>query len=133
MVLNAGNIFLREQAEAHWNQRLHIGNNTRSCLDWLGRISDVALWEYMEEAKRQPHSAITVAYRPSTIGMKRRALGVAAFTGNGLSASYEIAVVRYRRNKELIHLWATKRPKGMAEYVRELAWNKLMKQHGETL
>ena len=37
--------------------------------------------------------------------------------------------VREKQLKDLIHLWAKKRPKGMAEFIREDSWNKMLKYH----
>ena len=123
----------REQAELNWHQRLHIGKATRTVIDWMGRISDPALSEYMHQAKNQPYSAVTVAYQPSTIGMKRREMGIARFSGkHSTTTNYEIASVRCKRNTKLLMAFNNGRPMSqeMKDFLLEKDMAELERKHG---
>ena len=107
MKINSGNVARREQAELNWHKKIKIGKSTRTIIDWMGRIPDPALSDHTHQAKNQPNSDVTFAYQPSTIGMKRRLLGIVRFTGSSAVANFEIASVRCKRNTELLNKFGT--------------------------
>ncbi len=131
-ISHPGNKARREQAETNWHKKIRIGKSTRSIIDWMGRISDVALSEYIRQAKNQPDCAVTVAYEPSTIGMKRRELGIKRFTGSSLAASFEIASVRCKRNTKLLMNFGNGRPMSaeMKAFILEKDMAALEKKYG---
>jgi len=129
--MHPGNLARREEAERNWHQKIHIGNKTRSIIDWMGRISDPALSVYTHQAKGQPDSAVTVAYQPSTIGMKRRTLGIAKFSGSSAVASFEIASIRCQKNTKLLMSFGNGRPMSieMKEFLLEKNMAELEKKY----
>ena len=116
---NSRSLSRRAQADANWAARITIGNKSRTLTDWLGRMFDSDLSE-------------CCSYGISSISQRRRELNIPAFSGDHKAAAFEIASVRTKRLKDAIHGWACRRPKGIAEYVREITWKKLLKQYGET-
>ncbi len=130
--MHPGNAARKEAAELNWHKKIRIGSTTRSIIDWMGRISDPALSEYTHLAKNQPYSDVTVAYQPSTIGMKRRELGKGKFTGSSVVASYEIASARCKRNTKLLMSFGNGRPMSaeMKEFLLEKDMAALEKKYG---
>ena len=131
-ISHPGNKARRDQADINWHRKIHIGKATRSIIGWMGRISDIALSEYTHQAKNQPDCAVTVAYEPSTIGMKRRELGIKRFRGSSIAASFEIASVRCKRNTKLLMSFGNGRPMSaeMKEFLLEKDMAALEKKYG---
>ena len=130
--MHPGNAARREQAEVNWHKKIKIGNNTRSIIDWMGRIPDPSLSDYMHQAKHQPGSEVTVAYQPSTIGMKRRELGINRFKGSSAVASFEIASVRCKRTTDLLMKFGTGKPmdEEMKTFLLDRDMKELEKKYG---
>ena len=130
--IHPGNAARREQAELNWHKRIRIGKKTRSIVDWMGRISDPALSDYTHQAKNQPYSDVTVAYQPSTIGMKRRTLGIAKYSGSSAVSSFEIASVRCKNNTKLLMSFGNGRPMSaeMKEFLLQKDMAALEKKDG---
>ena len=117
--LNANHLLRHAQANSNWLVSVKIGNKTRTLLEWLGKISDV-------------HLAKFCSYSASAITRKRNELEIPYFSGYARDITAEIISVRHERIRKSMYLWATKRPKGLEEYIREITWNKLLEQYGET-
>ena len=120
-----GSLANQERAAIDWSQPIKIGRKTRPLDKWFSLAPDITL------SKLSGRNGYRY-FAPSSVGQRRRRAGIGCFGGNGYVAKVQIIEVWQRENKELIHLWATKRPKGMAEYVREITWNRLLEQYGET-
>jgi len=106
-------------AEANWHRRITINGETRTIVDWLGPdgVSDQEI-------------AFHCDYTASTISSQRRKRDIDRFNWAGSeSMKHEPVKVRKKRLNDSFHLWAKKRPVGMAEFIREDSWIKMARYY----
>ena len=106
-------------AEANWCRRITISGETRAIVDWLGPggASNQEISKHCD-------------YTASTIGSQRIKRNIGRFDWVASeSMSFESAKARKKRLENSMHLWAKKRPPGMAEFIKEDSWIKMVRYH----
>jgi len=106
-------------AEANWRRRITIRGETRAIADWLGPggASDQEISDHCD-------------YTAATISSQRRKRDIGRFDWVASEfMNLESAKARKKRLEDSIHLWAKKRPVGMAEFIQKDSWIKMSKYY----